>query len=196
MPCGPGAEAPPAPRSGFITCAAAVHAAPPTHLPPPTTHALARRFVSKKGHTRVPSSLARWERGFPNPFLHKPRPHRSHHPVCSSPVCTAPTQARGYVSKEGRSLVPSSLGLVLTAFLQRYFAQYVDYGFTSGMEEKLDAISGGCSVCECGRQTCQPSHTWAWASPAAWWRSWTPSRAGAGCEGGAAEGGEAGCDEV
>lgn len=51
-------------------------------------------------------------------------------------------QTRGYIIKEGRSLVPSSRGLVLTAFLQRYFQRYVDYGFTSNMEERLDEVSG------------------------------------------------------
>lgn len=36
--------------------------------------------------------------------------------------------------KEGRALRATSRGRVLSAFLQRYFAQYVDYEFTSDME--------------------------------------------------------------
>jgi len=51
-------------------------------------------------------------------------------------------QTRGYINKEGRSLAPTSKGLVLTAFMQRYFRQYIDYSFTSKMEEKLDEVSG------------------------------------------------------
>lgn len=42
----------------------------------------------------------------------------------------------------GRSLRPTSLGRVLTAFLAAYFPTYVDPGFTSGMEEQLDDVAG------------------------------------------------------
>ncbi|KAF5830244.1 DNA topoisomerase [Dunaliella salina] len=52
-------------------------------------------------------------------------------------------QTRGYITKEGRALVPSSKGLVLVAFLQRYFQQYIDYDFTSTMEQQLDEVSEG-----------------------------------------------------
>lgn len=51
--------------------------------------------------------------------------------------------SRGYVTREGRALVPSGLGRVLTAFLKEYFPRYVDYGFTSGIEEQLDEVSDG-----------------------------------------------------
>lgn len=51
-------------------------------------------------------------------------------------------QDRNYVTKEGRALHVHSLGRVLSAFLQRYFAQYVDVGFTSSVEDLLDNISG------------------------------------------------------
>jgi DNA topoisomerase IA len=37
--------------------------------------------------------------------------------------------------------VASPLGLTLNAFLCRFFSTYVDYGFTSRMEEQLDSIS-------------------------------------------------------
>ena len=46
------------------------------------------------------------------------------------------------MTKEGRALRPESLGRVLAAFLSAYFPQYVDYGFTAGLEEQLDAVSG------------------------------------------------------
>ncbi len=53
------------------------------------------------------------------------------------------------MAKEGRALRPEGRGRVLTAFLQAYFAAYMDYGFTAGMEDQLDAVSGvGCgSLC-------------------------------------------------
>ena len=50
---------------------------------------------------------------------------------------------RGYVSKQGASLVPSTTGRLLAAFLEAYFAQWVDYGFSSDMERTLDDISAG-----------------------------------------------------
>ncbi len=46
----------------------------------------------------------------------------------------------------GRSLRPTSLGRVLTAFLAAYFPTYVDPGFTRGMEEQLDDVAGGCTA--------------------------------------------------
>ncbi|GLI64084.1 hypothetical protein VaNZ11_007253 [Volvox africanus] len=52
-------------------------------------------------------------------------------------------QDRGYVTREGRSLLPTSLGRVLTAFLEHYFPKYVDYDFTSDMEGQLDDVAGG-----------------------------------------------------
>lgn len=39
--------------------------------------------------------------------------------------------------KEGRVLVPSSLGRVLSTFLKAYFEKYVDYGFTASLEVKV-----------------------------------------------------------
>ncbi|PSC70801.1 DNA topoisomerase I [Micractinium conductrix] len=63
------------------------------------------------------------------------------------PGTYAPTlnllQQRGYVSKEGRALRAEALGRVLNGFLTSFFPKYVDYSFTSGMEELLDAVSGG-----------------------------------------------------
>ncbi|CAL5218790.1 g512 [Coccomyxa viridis] len=52
-------------------------------------------------------------------------------------------QERGYVKKEGRALVPESRGRVLSAFLQHYFSDYVDYGFTATLEDQLDLVSAG-----------------------------------------------------
>ena len=46
------------------------------------------------------------------------------------------------MSKQGQALHAESLGRVLTAFLQAYFPDFVDYGFTSSLEAQLDEVSG------------------------------------------------------
>jgi DNA topoisomerase-1 len=48
---------------------------------------------------------------------------------------------RGYVRIETKRLVPEDKGRVLTAFLESFFARYVEYDFTAGLEEQLDRIS-------------------------------------------------------
>jgi DNA topoisomerase-1 len=48
---------------------------------------------------------------------------------------------RGYVRIDKRRLVPEDKGRVLTAFLESFFARYVEYGFTADLEEQLDRIS-------------------------------------------------------
>lgn len=55
----------------------------------------------------------------------------------------ATIQDRGYVRKEGTSLIPSFTGMAVIQLLQKYFLDFVDYGFTSGMEAKLDLIAEG-----------------------------------------------------
>ena len=50
---------------------------------------------------------------------------------------------RGYVEREGKSLVPSQLGEVTTKLMTDYFADIVDYGFTAEMEEMLDEVENG-----------------------------------------------------
>jgi DNA topoisomerase I len=52
-------------------------------------------------------------------------------------------QDRGYVRKEGSALIPSFTGMAVVQLLEKYFVNYVDYSFTSGMEEKLDLIAIG-----------------------------------------------------
>lgn len=47
---------------------------------------------------------------------------------------------REYVNKDGKSLVPSSLGIQVTEYLEKYFSEVVDVQFTAEMEDKLDAI--------------------------------------------------------
>jgi DNA topoisomerase-1 len=50
---------------------------------------------------------------------------------------------RGYVRMEKARFIAEPAGLLVTAFLERFFARYVEYGFTAGLEEKLDQVSAG-----------------------------------------------------
>ena len=47
---------------------------------------------------------------------------------------------RTYVVKEGKALVPTDLGIVVTDYLEKYFENIVDTEFTANMEELLDEI--------------------------------------------------------
>ncbi|HEX6177075.1 MAG TPA: type I DNA topoisomerase, partial [Thermoanaerobaculia bacterium] len=63
------------------------------------------------------------------------------------PSTYAPTvatiQRRGYVSRQGKALVPSFTAFAVTRLLRNHFSYYVDIGFTAEMEEILDQISNG-----------------------------------------------------
>ncbi|MFN2446358.1 MAG: type I DNA topoisomerase [Vicinamibacterales bacterium] len=63
------------------------------------------------------------------------------------PSTYAPTvatiQRRGYVSRQGKALVPSFTAFAVTKLLREHFADYVDLGFTAEMEAILDRISNG-----------------------------------------------------
>ena len=48
--------------------------------------------------------------------------------------------ARTYVVKEGKALMPTDLGIVVTDYLEKYFENIVDTEFTANMEELLDEI--------------------------------------------------------
>ena len=50
---------------------------------------------------------------------------------------------REYVIIDKRKLIPHSRGRLLSAFLENFFAKYVEYDFTADLEEKLDEISDG-----------------------------------------------------
>jgi DNA topoisomerase-1 len=52
-------------------------------------------------------------------------------------------QDREYVKLDKRRFIPEDRGRLVTAFLVAYFERYVDTGFTAGLEEQLDDISGG-----------------------------------------------------
>ncbi|MDQ2993651.1 MAG: type I DNA topoisomerase [Pseudomonadota bacterium] len=50
---------------------------------------------------------------------------------------------REYVNLDNKRFTPTDVGRIVAKFLTDYFTQYVDYGFTAGMEDHLDAISRG-----------------------------------------------------
>jgi DNA topoisomerase-1 len=50
---------------------------------------------------------------------------------------------RGYTVKEGRTLIPTDTGDVVSSFLEDHFAEYIDDDFTSTMEDQLDEIAEG-----------------------------------------------------
>jgi len=63
------------------------------------------------------------------------------------PSTYAPTistiQARGYVVREEKRLMPTDIGMQVNDLMVQYFANIVDYQFTARMEEDLDMISNG-----------------------------------------------------
>ena len=63
------------------------------------------------------------------------------------PSTYAPTIAtivrRGYVFRQGRSLVPSFTAFAVTKLLREHFGDFVETGFTAEMEDDLDEISRG-----------------------------------------------------
>jgi DNA topoisomerase I len=50
-------------------------------------------------------------------------------------------QTRGYVRIDKKRLVPQDKGRLVIAFLESFFARYVEYDFTAGLEEALDRVS-------------------------------------------------------
>lgn len=50
---------------------------------------------------------------------------------------------RDYVRIDNKRLIPEDKGRLVTAFLENFFARYVEYDFTAALEEQLDIISDG-----------------------------------------------------
>jgi len=63
------------------------------------------------------------------------------------PSTYAPTvstiQARGYVERRGKALVPTFLAIAVIKLLRQHFEEYIDLGFTARMEDALDDIANG-----------------------------------------------------
>jgi DNA topoisomerase-1 len=52
-------------------------------------------------------------------------------------------EERGYVTKEGRTLIPTDTGDVVSTFLEEHFKEYISDSFTAEMENELDEIAEG-----------------------------------------------------
>ncbi len=63
-------------------------------------------------------------------------------PSTYTPIITT-IITRGYVKRDGKSLVPTPLGEVTTKIMVDSFPDVVDYAFTAHMEEELDGIENG-----------------------------------------------------
>nr|MBP9669425.1 topoisomerase DNA-binding C4 zinc finger domain-containing protein [Candidatus Paceibacterota bacterium] len=50
---------------------------------------------------------------------------------------------RGYVVKEGRTLIPTDTGDVVSSFIEEHFKDYISDSFTAEMEDELDEIADG-----------------------------------------------------
>ena len=50
---------------------------------------------------------------------------------------------RGYADILNKRFFPTDRGKLLSAFLEKLFSKYVDYGFTAGLEDQLDNITSG-----------------------------------------------------
>ena len=52
-------------------------------------------------------------------------------------------QERAYAVLDKKRFIPEDRGQVVTAFLENFFSQYVQYDFTAKLEEELDDVSAG-----------------------------------------------------
>jgi DNA topoisomerase-1 len=63
-------------------------------------------------------------------------------PSTYSPTITT-ILARGYIVKDGKTLVPTELGRIVTDIMKKYFEDIVDIEFTAQLEKKLDDVEEG-----------------------------------------------------
>ncbi len=52
-------------------------------------------------------------------------------------------ETRGYVEKQGRTLIPTYTGDVVSTFIENHFTEYISDTFTAEMEDELDQIAEG-----------------------------------------------------
>ncbi|OJV12517.1 MAG: DNA topoisomerase I [Alphaproteobacteria bacterium 33-17] len=52
-------------------------------------------------------------------------------------------QDRKYVKLDKKRFIPEDRGIIVTTFLENFFSNYVEYGFTAELENKLDDVSCG-----------------------------------------------------
>jgi DNA topoisomerase-1 len=63
-------------------------------------------------------------------------------PSTYAPIIATLTD-RDYIRREGGSLIPSELGILVTDILVKHFSKVLDFNFTADLEEKLDLIEEG-----------------------------------------------------
>jgi len=63
-------------------------------------------------------------------------------PSTYTPIITT-IVARSYVKRDGKALVPTELGEIITEIMVENFPEIVDYAFTARMETRLDEIENG-----------------------------------------------------
>ncbi|TAK11410.1 MAG: type I DNA topoisomerase [Anaerolineae bacterium] len=110
--------------------------------------------------TKIPNDLEEGKRQdllnlFPEQHFTQPPPRYSEASLVKAleengigrPSTYAPTlstlQARGYVFREGRRLIPTDTGMTVTDLLIDHFPDIVDIGFTAKMEDDLDRVAEG-----------------------------------------------------
>ncbi len=63
------------------------------------------------------------------------------------PSTYAPTiatiTARGYVAREGKSIYPTELGIIVTDVMKEHFEDIVDVDFTANMEDEIENVASG-----------------------------------------------------
>ena len=64
-------------------------------------------------------------------------------PSTYAPTISTITSSRGYVARDGKSLYPTELGMIVTTLMEEHFTDIVDAEFTANMEEKLDSVEEG-----------------------------------------------------
>jgi DNA topoisomerase I len=111
-------------------------------------------------NVRIPASIAEGQvqelqRLIPEQHFTQPPPRYSEASLVQileeygigRPSTYAPTlstiQARGYVERVDRRLIPTETGMLVNDLMVQYFPEIIDLGFTARMEEDLDKVAAG-----------------------------------------------------
>ena len=111
-------------------------------------------------NVRIPASIAEGQtqelvRLIPEQHFTQPPPRYSEASLVQileeygigRPSTYAPTlstiQARGYVERVDRRLIPTETGILVNDLMVQYFPDIIDTGFTARMEEDLDKVAAG-----------------------------------------------------
>jgi DNA topoisomerase I len=111
-------------------------------------------------NVRIPASIAEGQkqelvRLIPEQHFTQPPPRYSEASLVQileeygigRPSTYAPTlstiQARGYVERVDRRLIPTETGILVNDLMVQYFPAIIDLGFTARMEEDLDKVAAG-----------------------------------------------------